>query len=177
MRSVFAVLTTLFSVGCASEQVASTREYISVADYTDRVVFVIPGGDTRPAFSFEDANNPDAVPVVIEFFDGVAAAWRVGSDHHKMDNLITLYRVGSASAGSKSALRDDTVSGGTRPPSQPATPAEKPRSNGLAPSGVNALRSGPIQIESLDQVILIDWLDRLADPELFDRLSQVHVGC
>lgn len=181
MRSTLSVLVIGLVVGCAArEPMGSSKEYVSVADYANHVVYVIPASGLRPEFKVADVCGEGAVPVVIDFFSGVAAAWSApdGVAQRKLENLVALYKIEDGGvAGTQAALRDD-VSGGSSstPPSGPAENAPR-KSNHLAPSTINALPTGPAQTESIDQVVLIDWLDRLADPELFDRLTQVHIGC
>jgi len=172
--------------GCGSSGVTTADlEFVDSSVATRLDLFLDPTLDNRP-LTLEQlgGERASAIPVQVEIFGAVAAAWRRGDGielPRNADNLISVWRV------------YDVRSGG--PDISGAQATERELEGGLdfqpgdsdLPSieGVNIDRPGDrLATEQPNEniYVLVDWRDRLGfltqeDIELARMLNERHPGC
>jgi hypothetical protein len=172
--------------GCGSDGVVTADlEFVdsSVATRTD--LFLDPTLDNRPLTLDQlGGERASAIPVQVEIFGAVAAAWRRGDGvelPRNADNLISVWRVYDVRSGgpdiSGAQTTDRELEGGLDfQPGDSDLPSIE---------GVNIERPGDrLATEQPNEniYVLVDWRDRLGfltqeDVELARMLNERHPGC
>jgi hypothetical protein len=172
--------------GCGSDGVVTADlEFVDSSVATRMDLFLDPTLDNRP-LTLEQlgGERASAIPVQVEIFGPVAAAWRRSDDGVELprnaENLVSLWRVydvrgGAPIEGAQTVDRElegglDFQPGDSELPSVEGVDIERPGDR-LASENPN---------ENL--YILVDWVDRLSflrddDIELARMLNERHPGC
>jgi len=173
--------------GCGSDGVVTADlEYVEASIATRQDLWLDTSLENRPMTLAQlGGERSTAIPVEVEIFGPVAAAWRrdlSGADlPRNADNLVSLWRVQDVVDGSSihnAEAVDREVEGGI----------DYVPGNSSLPSveGVDMERPGDRlidQAEDEDLYVLVDWRDRLGvllgetDLELARMLGERHPGC
>lgn len=173
--------------GCGSDGTATTAdlEYVDSSIVARQDLFLDPTLDNRPMTLAQlGGERASAIPVEVEIFGSVAAAWRRSPDGAALprnaDNLVSLwevYDVRSAPTVENAQPIDRELDGGID--YQPGD-SDLPRVE-----GVDIERPGDrIAVDTPEEnlYVLVDWTDRLgalfeADLNLVRQLNERHPGC
>jgi hypothetical protein len=173
--------------GCGSDGgvVTADLEYVDSSVATRMDLFLDPTLDNRPLTLAQLGGElGGAIPVQVEIFGPVAAAWRRGEDGLELprnaENLVSLWRVHDVRSGRSiegAQTVDRELEGGLD--FQPGD-SELPRVEGvdLERPGDRLLDQNPDE----NLYVLVDWFDRLRflqqeDFELARMLNERHPGC
>ncbi|MBX7196486.1 MAG: hypothetical protein K1X94_30815 [Sandaracinaceae bacterium] len=173
--------------GCGSDGIAQQQdlEYVdsSIATRTD--LFLDPTLDNRPMTLAQlGGERASAIPIQVEVFDSVAAAWRRSADGtvlpRNADNLVAVWEVydvrdGNGIQGAQAVDREleggiDYQPGDVDLPTVDGVDIERP--------GDRLARENPGE----NLYVLVDWIDRFSflndrDYELARELNERHPGC